>query len=206
MKRTNSRKHFFVQNRRLLLLFSLLLAGVGAGVAVYASFDGELPSSILTLLTISPVTDGLRGALLQLLSSCFQMFVLLAALFVSGLCALGGPVAVLMPLFWGVGLGLSLAHYYAQGFSGVLLCASVLLLPALPKAVALLIGCTQSLQMSTQMLCQLLPHGARCGGLWQSFRAYCLRFLLLLPLLLLAGGMDVGLRALLLRFFPVLGG
>ena len=206
MKRTNSLLNFVRDNRALLWLTVLLLVGVGAGVAVYSSFEGDLPSAMQSLLVVTPAADGFREAVGQWLSACFQPMALLLVLFLSGVSALGAPAAMVTPLFWGVGLGLSLANAYTHGWGGVLFCAAVLLPPSLPKAAALLIGGVQSLRLSSQMLCQLMPHGARCGGLWQAFRLCCLRFLLVVPLLLLAGAMDVGLRALLLRFFPAFGG
>ena len=202
MKRIHSRMHFTADNRQRLLLLLLLLAGVGGGVAVYASFGEELPERMRALLSLQPIPATFRDAVWQLLSDCFQMLVLLLVLFVSGLSACGIPVVVLVPLFWGVGLGLSLAYYYTDGLNGVLLCAVLLLPPTVPKAAVLLMACKQSLHMSAQMLGRLFPRGARCGGLWQTFRTYCGRFFLLLPIVLLAGVLDVGLRALLLRFFP----
>ena len=204
MKRTNISIRFAAEHRRLLWLLILLLIGVGGGVAVYRSFGGNLPEPMGDLLLLRPVNDGFRGAVSQLWSACFQLLVLLVVLFVSGLSACSAPLVLSVPLFWGIGLGLSLAHYYTYGLSGVLLCAVLLLPPALLKAAVLLAACSQALHMSAQMFSQLLPRGARCGGLWQTFRLYGGRFLLLLVPLVLSGLLDVGLRALLLRFFSIL--
>lgn len=202
MKRTNSITRHTVDIRRVLPLLLLLLAGCVCGVIVYAAWRDDLPSSVLSLLAVRPVADGLRGGFSQLFTSCFQTLCLLAVLFVSGLSACGAPVACAVPLFWGIGLGLTQAYYYTHGGVGVLLTAIFVLPHSIPEAAALLTGCTLSLRLSVQLMGQLLPRGAHCGGLWQAFRAYCVQFLLLLPLLLAAGAVDVALRALLLRFFP----
>ena len=57
---------------------------------------------------------------------------------------------------------------------------ALLVLPhSLVTAAALLMGCAESLRMSLLIAGQLLPNAANCGGLWQDFRLYCMRFLLL---------------------------
>lgn len=201
MKRTNSVWRFAAGNRRLLLMLMLVLLGCMAGVALYASLREELPPAVMQLLTLQPITGGIGAAFSQLLSSCFQPVCLLIVLFLSGLSACGAPMVFIVPLFWGIGLGLTQAHYYAQGAVGILLSAVLILPPCILKSAALLIGCSQSLQLSLQLSGQLLPRGAHCGGLWQDFRLYCFRVLLLLPLVLAGGALDVGLRVLLLRFF-----
>lgn len=202
MKRTNRTRRFLWQNRRLLLLIACLLIGCFCGLIAYRSLQGEWRQRVLTLLPVRQVGDGFLTAVWQVIHSCFHTFVLLLLLFFSGLSACGIPFAVTIPWFWGVGLGMTLAHYYTAGGMGVLF-AGVMVLPhSLPEAAALLIGCAQTLHMSMQICGQLLPHGAHCGGLWQDFRLYGVRFLLLLPLLLGAGVLDVGLRLLLLKFFP----
>lgn len=202
MKRTNSMVRLAAGNRRLLLLLALLLAGCIFGVIVYGSFQDGLSEAVTDLLAVRPVTGGIRGGFSGVFSSCFQTLCLLAVLFISGLSACGAPVALAVPLFWGIGLGMTQAYYYSGGGMGVLLTAVFVLPHSLPEAAALLMGCGESLRLSMQLSGQLLPRVAHCGGLWQDFRLYCVRFLLLLPLLLAAGVIDVGLRALLLRFFP----
>lgn len=190
------------ENRRVVPLLVVLLIGCVCGVIVYASLRNEWPAAVTDLLAVRPVTDGIRGGFSQLFTSCFQTLCLLAVLFISGLSACGAPVIVAVPLFWGIGLGLTLGYDYAGGGMGVLIAAIFVLPHSLPEAVSLLIGCVAALRMSLQLAGQLLPHGAHCGGLWQDFRNYCLRFLLAIPFLLTAGVLDVGLRALLWRFFP----
>lgn len=202
MKRTNSLWRQATDVRRVLPLLILVLIGCGCGVAVYALLRDELPASVTGLLALNPVTGGVRGGFSQLFTTCFQPLCLLAVLFLSGLSACGAPVILLAPLFWGIGLGLSLAHTYTVGTVGLLAAAVFVLPPALPEAIALLIGGVGAMRMSLHMAGQLLPHGAHCGGLWQTFRWYCLRFLLVVPLLLLSGLLDVVLRLGLLRFFP----
>lgn len=202
MKRTNLRQHFFFKNRRLLWLLALLLIGCVGGVVLYGSLQGELLEQAKALLPIRQVSDGFAAIVEQIGSACFQTACLLMALFLGGLSACGVLLSVVVPLFWGVGLGMTLAFYYSAGAAGVLLSAVLVLPPALPEAALLLIGCAQTWHMSIQITGQLLPRSAHCGGLWQDFRWYCTRFALLLPLLLCVGIVDVGMRMLFLQYFP----
>lgn len=204
MKRTNSFRRFFIGNRRLLLFLALLLGGCLVGVLLHNSFRQTLPESLTALLRVQTVSDGLRGGVACMASSCFQTFCLLAILFLSGLSACGAPITFAVPLFWGVGLGMTEAYYYACGGAGVLLVAVLVLPHSLLKAAALLMGCAESLRMSLLLSGQLLPKSAHCGGLWQDFRLYALRFAVLLIPLAVSGVLDVLMRVFVLPLFPAM--
>jgi hypothetical protein len=62
------------------------------------------------------------------------------------------------------------------------------------EAVVLLMASSECLRMSLHFAATLLPRSAHCGGLWQEFRLYGLRFVVLLLLMLAAGALDVGMR------------
>ncbi len=197
MKRTNSVGHFFVQHRRLLLFLLLPLLGCVVGLIVYTSLSEVLPAQWLALLPLKPIVGGVSGAFAQWFASCFQPLCLLLLLFLAGLSAFGAPLVIVVPVFWGIGLGMSEAYYANVGARGWLVLAAVLLPHAVMELVALLMGCSEAMRMTLLVTVQLLPRSARCGGLWQDFRLYLVRFLLLAALLLGAGALDVVLRLLL---------
>ncbi len=192
-KRTNHTRRFLADNRRLLLFLLLAVFGCVLGMVLYAVIQ---PSVWSKLLVLERVPRGFSGAFSQLFESCFQPVLLLTVLFISGLSACGAPSAVVVPIFWGVGLGLVQTHYYADGWSGLLVIAAVLLPHSVMEAVALLMASSEALRMSVRLTGLLLPRSAHCGGLWQEFRLYCVRFLLLLLLLFGAGALDVVMRLL----------
>jgi len=197
MKRTNSIGSFVNQHRRLLLFLLLPLIGCIAGMVLYAPLSETLPTEWWALLPLTPVKSDFASVFSQWLSSCFQPLCLLVLVFFSGVSAFGAPIIFLVPIFWGIGLGFSEAYYAQSGVSGWLVLAVVLLPPAIMELVALLMACSESLRLTLLMAVQLLPRSARCGGLWQDFRLYCLRFFLLLAFILGAGALDVLLRLLL---------
>lgn len=197
MKRTNSIGTFLKQNRRLLLLLLLPLIGCISGMVLYSPLSSSLPEEWWALLPLTPVKADVANVFTQWFSSCFQPLCLLVLLFLSGVSACGAPIVLLVPVFWGIGLGFSEAYYVQNGMSGWLVIAVLLLPSAIMELVALLMACSEALRLTLLMAVQLLPRSARCGGLWQDFRLYCVRFLVLSAFILGAGALDVILRLLL---------
>ena len=195
MQRTNTRRrreiqNFVTDNRRLFPFAALFLAGAGVGVAVYLTAGHNLPSD---LLTVTPVEAGTAGWLHALGEACFSTMVLLGALYLLGLWACGVPFILSVPLFHGIGLGMTEAHYYATGPHGVLTVAVLIMPIGLLGAAVLAAACAESLRLSASLSRQLLPGGAE-GGLWSGFRLYSLRFLLFL-----AAAVGVAIIEVLLR-------
>ena len=197
MKRTTTRrrreiKSFLTDNRRLFPFAGLYLGGVAVGVAVYVTArpTGDVLDGLLAL---TPVASGLTGWLAALWGSCFSTLLLLAALYLLGLWACGVPFILLVPLFHGVGLGLTEAYYYATGMGGVAVVATLVMPVGLLSGAVLIAACAESLQLSLCLSRRLLPHGEE-GGLWSRFRLYGLRFLLFLGAALAVALAEVLLR------------
>ncbi len=202
MKRTTTRRRremiaFLRDNRRLFPFMGVFLVGVAVGVAVYTAAPQETAAGWGEMLRVSPVEGGLRQGLFALWGSCFSTVALLGALYLLGLWACGVPFVLAVPLFYGLGLGLTEAYYYAMGRQGVAAVAAVILPIGLLNAAVLVMAGAQAMRMSTRLSRQLLPvsvGGDPSGGLWTDFRLYSLRFLLCL-----VGAMAVGLLDVLLR-------
>lgn len=201
MNRTNSLKNFWEDNRRLLFFLLLLLAGVLGGVLVFTLSHSLLSKELTVMLQVQAVEGGIKGGISQLFSSCFSTVCMLGLLFLAGLSACGAPLTLLVPLFFGLGLGMTQAYYYGVGGSGVAFVALLVIPHSLVAGVSLLMGCSESLRMSFLLAGQLLPNSAHCGGLWQDFRLYCVRFLLFVGLAFAAGVLDVCLRLGFLKLF-----
>lgn len=185
---------FVAENRRLLAFLALFFIGVLGGVLVFTASHGSLSEELALMLDVPAVAEGFQGGIAALFSSCFSTVVLLLVLFLAGMSTCGAPVAVLVPVFYGLGLGLTEAYYYGAGGTGVLFTALLVVPHSLIAAAALLMGCSESLRLTLLLSGQLLPTSAHCGGLWQDFRLYCVRFLLFFGLAFGAGVLDVCLR------------
>ena len=191
---------FFMENRRLLVFLALFLTGVVGGSLVFLAGHDMLTGDLALILQVRPVDKGLLGGIAALGSSCFSTFLLLALLFLCGLSACGAPVTALVPVFFGLGIGLTEAYYYGIGGAGILFTALFVIPHNLLAAAALLMGCSESLRMTLLLSGQLLP-SVHCGGLWQDFKLYCMRFAMFLGIMLAAGVVDVLMRSLFLQWF-----
>lgn len=189
-----SLQEFLYVNRRLLIFMALLMVGVCAGIWVFAASYSQMAGELGVMLKLHPLSGGFAGGIAQLFSSCMSLLVMLAVLFLAGLSACGAPVSIVVPVFYGLGLGLTEAYYYASaGTAGIGLVALLVLPHSLLAATALMLGCSESLRMSLLLTRQLLPGGA-LGGLWHDFQLYCLRFLLFVVIAFASGVVDVCLR------------
>lgn len=199
MKRTTMRtrrevQHFVADNRRLFPFVALFLVGVAVGVGAYLTTADRLPAALTAL---SPVSEGALGWLRGWGEACFSTVVLLGALFLLGLWACGIPFILLVPLFHGVGLGLTEAYYYRLGMSGVAVVATVVMPVGLLSAAVLVAACAESVQLSACLSRRLLSQ-VEGEGLYGRFRLYGLRFLLFLGVAMIVALIEVLLRRLVL--------
>ncbi len=198
MKRTTTRRgreiqHFVADNRRLFPFIGLFLLGAVVGVAAYVTL---LPRDLAAVLSLRPVADGAGGWLYGMWNSLFSTLTMLTALFLLGMWGCGAPFILAVPLFHGLGLGLTEAHYYARGFSGVLTTAGIIVPVGLLTGTVLAMAGAESLRLSVS-LSRRLVSGDTEEGMRDPFRLYSLRFLLFLAGAVAVSFLDVLLRALL---------
>ncbi len=187
----------FHKQRRLFVPLFLLLLGFVCGCIVFCNY-GQAESSFLgRVLALNPPQEGVRGMLSALYNSCFLPILLLGVLLFCGLSACGVPFILLVPLFFGLGLGMTESYYYSTGWHGVLLTVIVLLPSALIKVTALLLGVAESMRMSLCIGGTLLQKYST-GGLYRDLRLFLIRFGLFLLLILAGGIVDTLLRMLVL--------
>lgn len=180
---------FCSENHRLLIYLFLWLAGLVGGMLVRPA----VLNGITDVAAIAPIEPSFVQGASQVFASCFLTECLLLVLFVSGLSACGVPITAVIPLFYGLGLGITQAYWGAQGSHGMLLSAVWLWPHSLIETVALLMGCCESLRLSLRITAQLLP-GGTIGSLWRDFKLYMTRFLLFGLIGFGAGVVDVLLR------------
>ncbi len=192
---------FVVQNGRLLWLLGLVLAGIQIGCTVFCTAWQPLGGALSALLAPAPLDSGFANAVSHLLVTAAPYFLLLLLLFFLGFSACGAPLALLVPLFFGAGTGLTIAYHYATGWQGVLYTALLILPHTLCVTVALLIACAESVRLSAGLARQMLPHATLGGGLWQDLKLYLARFSLCGGLLFAAAALDTVLRMVFIHHF-----
>ena len=139
----------FLSENRLMVLFTLLfLAGTIIGLVLFAASGPVIKRELGTILELRAVIGGFKGVVSMLFSSCFSAILLLTMLFLCGLSACGAPFAVIVPLFYGMGLGMTEAYYCAAGLKGFVT-SSLLIIPHyIIAATALVLGSMEAIRMS----------------------------------------------------------
>ena len=133
--------------------------------------------------------------------SALSVLPFLAAAFLSGLCLCGAPVALMIPLFRGLGLGLMGGYIYAAyGLQGVGFYALIVLPPCLVSSIALVLACREALSLSAMLFSLALPK-AQPFKLWGDVKVYCKRFLLILAVTLVSVAVDTVMTVVFIRFF-----
>ncbi|MGI6265382.1 MAG: stage II sporulation protein M [Acutalibacteraceae bacterium] len=182
---------FWRDHHRLTIFLLLLALGVAGGLLVDPGLIGWAAAGAKP----QPVA-GFADGMAQVFASCLSAWCLLTVLFLGGLSACGAPITAAVPLFYGLGLGVTQTLWSADGRWWV---SALLLWPCrLPEMVAVVYACCESLRLSTLLAAQLLP-GGTMGGLWRDFKWYLTRFLIYFLLALAGGILDVVGRSMLLR-------
>ena len=131
------------------------------------------------------------------MSSFVSSTVFIAVVFLSGLSALGQPLAVAVLLLRGMGWGAAMSQLYSiYGGRGALLSAVFVLLPAVITAAALMIAAREAVAMSNILLC-IVFFDRQHNGLRQTMRLYTVKFLVLEA----AAAVSAGLECLLTVIF-----
>lgn len=183
---------FFRTRRPLVFFTGLFLLGCVLGVGVFCRV--EYAAALAEKMLPAPVTVSWEGILRAIGSSCFFGWLMLLLLYLVGLSPCGVFVAVLVPFFYGMGVGITESALYAQGFSGVLFSAVFLVPHTVFCAAALLLGSCETAHMSAVLGKQLFSSVGKVGETARCFRFYSLRFLILAALVLIAGILNALVR------------
>lgn len=188
---------FFQTHRTLIVFTGLFLLGVWIGVWVFGRFGAM--TDLFTQEDSAAITRSVGEALRFVFSSAFSGWLLLLFLYIMGLSPCGIPTSAVVSLFYGMGVGLSLSQTYTEGFVGVLFAAILIVPHTVLCAAALLIGCCETVRMSSLVGRQFFQTETH-GGMASDFRLYSLRFLILACVVLLSAVLDFVLRLL---FYPL---
>ncbi|WP_137143873.1 hypothetical protein [Ethanoligenens harbinense] len=170
----------------------LILAGVMVGALLApGKTPGETSGLQLLSQELLSKAAASQGFLDLFCSSFFSTAVLLCAAFLFGLWAVGVVGVVLVALFKGAGIGLSMGYIYIHyGVSGFMICALFILPWALVTSFAIVVACREGLSFSVCIARAISP--AESTHLWQLFRLYAMRFVVCFGLAALAALIEAG--------------
>ncbi len=91
-------------------------------------------------------------------SSFFSSMVLIVILFFTGFISIGQPIAFFIPMFQGMGIGLSTAYLYSsKGINGIIFCLVLIAPTTIISTLTLLLGSKESIRFSNKILKTLFP-------------------------------------------------
>ncbi|MCL2013574.1 MAG: stage II sporulation protein M [Oscillospiraceae bacterium] len=189
------------ENRLMLALLLLFAFGILYGAFLAGTSTPE------TMDALEFITRGYIGSRAnQPLTATFASSVvssgsLLILLYLLGFFAIAHPVSILVPVFRGLGIGLSMGYMYSYyGISGFLFCLALVLPNAVFSVLILIIACAQSIRFSNIFLSILIPEAKICISP-KILQTYCIRFLILLCAGLGVSILDTACVAVFARFF-----
>lgn len=168
----------------------LFLAAVGYG-AILSGFMDAGTANALEQITRGYLAGRAESGFVDIaLHTFLSSLVLTGGIFLCGFSAVGQPFSICCLLFRGMGLGMSMAHFYLSFDGKGILLALLLLLPAgALSGYALLLGCRESLRLSNRFFRAMVKGEALSS---RSFSVYGMKFGILLLMLAAASLLDAG--------------
>ncbi len=183
-----------------LFLLCLVLVGGIAGFML-CRLSGELISQreLTDFLTLR-----IKGGFFSnAVSSFFGCMVWIAAAFVCGLCAVGQPLVFLLPLFKGIGAGVTLSGLISLYGGNGIACFAAFVLPGTAMGTVLCVyECRCAVSASNRLLKYI--RGARLQGESREyFSLYFMRFAVCSAGCFISGIIDAGISLLLSGLFVI---
>ncbi len=170
----------------------LMIIGVLIGTLAF-SFLKTSTLSDLNLVNNDYLSMRENGDYIEILySSLLNSSVLIILLFLLGFCAIAQPAAVLVPVYKGLGFGVTIAQIYSKnGFNGFFT-AFLLILPcALVSSYALFIAVRESIKMSNRFFSQaFLDKRSESTSINEYVRLYAVKFLVLEAVTAVSAAVD----------------
>ncbi len=168
----------------------LFLAAIGYGAALAGSMGADTAGA-LEQITRGYLAGRAESSFWDIAFHAFLSSLMLAGgVFLCGFSAVGQPFSIFFLLFRGMGLGMSMAHFYLSFDGKGILLALLLLLPAgALSGYALLLGCRESVRLSNRFF-RAMTRGEALSS--RSFQVYGVKFAILLLMLAAAALLDAG--------------
>lgn len=178
-------------------LMMLLVLGVAAGTLIAGNLS-EGQSGTLSFIAQGFVESRANQTFLQTFTaSFFSASIFLMAAFFMGFCAISQPLEILLPMFKGIGLGVSMARIYLEyGGKGALICLLMVLPAAIACSFVIIIASREAIKMSGTFL-----NALKVSDSEQSGRDIIKKYLLKFTVLIIASVFCALLDALLTWIF-----
>lgn len=188
------------KNRRILIMMLLFAAGMIIGAVSLKRADSYLSGAFSDMFSVYIRSKGSQSLGMNFINSLALNAAFMLAAFVFGLCAVGLPLICILPIIRGVGIGMLSGYLYSNfALRGLGYCVLVIYPGLIPAIFALLLACSAGINSSYEMLLSLSSVKAQRGE--GSIKIYCMRFLIICILIILAAVIDAAASRLFCRLF-----
>ena len=160
-QKIRQRAFFSIYLRKISLikvLFVLFVLGMIYGAALIGLNQDEALGQLGGVMQRFISKRAEQSVIVTLISSFSSSMVLIIILFLIGFFSIGQPIAFFVPVFQGLGVGLSTAYLYSsRGVGGVLFCLLLIVPSAFISTFALILGSRESIRFSSKNLKTLFP-------------------------------------------------
>lgn len=168
---------FLWQHIWMLVFLCLFFIGVGIGCSVYVGLTEEKRSLLTEVLSIRAIVPSFGGFLSAVFSNLLFPTILIGILICAGLSACGAPIVGVVPILYGMGIGM-IEAFYCMAENSVWVLIALVIPSTLLGVWTLLMACSEALRMTMRLAGQLLPSSKVSGNLWNELKLYFFRFLI----------------------------
>lgn len=149
----------YLKNVNLIrILFIILMIGMIYGAMLIGLNRDEAVNQLGSIMQKFINKRIEQSIFITFASSFFSSMILIAILFFIGFFSIGQPIAFFIPMFQGLGIGLSTAYLYSsKGISGIIFCLILIAPTTIISTLTLLLGCKESIRFSNKNLRTLFP-------------------------------------------------
>lgn len=201
---SNSRRLSVIPKGNYLIygLFLMFIIGMIYGALLSKTQSAEFLES-LNLITREYASAHEKQTLLKTLSSSFlSCSIFVVTPYLLGYSAIGQVASFFVPMFKGLGIGLTMGHLYlSYGLKGVSYSALIIVPQTVVGLFAILIGCREAIRLSSMFLgvCSSSKQGKPFSS--ETIRLYNIKFSVLLAIALFSAVVDVITVLLFSRMF-----
>lgn len=164
-------------------------AGMIIGAVSLKRADSYLSGAFSDMFSVYIRSKSSQSLGMNFINSLAVNAAFMLAVFVFGLCAVGLPLICILPIIRGVGIGMLSGYLYSNfALRGLGYCVLVIYPGLTPAIFALLLACSAGINSSYEMLLSLSSAKAQRGE--GSIKIYCMRFLIICILIVLAAVTD----------------
>lgn len=172
---------------RNFFFFSLFICGLILGVLTIKNGNSEL-NDVLKNFFVNYISEKNEKTILEcFLESSIFIFIIPLFCFIAGLCAVGGPIVIAIPILVGIVVGMATGILYSQYTLQGLGYTALVIMPSTAIVIGTLLKCcNESINMALDIIYMIIG-GNNSNIKINKLKEYCLEYLVLCVPFILAG-------------------